>query len=242
MGKQTQAVLQAQADAWRNQFLPLTGCASVSQPSRPVKALFAAALAASLWLAGAPTSQAQSGEGLTLPVRPASAVRSVAPPPPLMSQEEIASRSSREIFPRMVALRHNKTFGRAGPRPDYPVVWSYERQGLPMLALRGWNGFTQVRDPDGEITWMADRMLLNVPRFVVRPAQGATAILRAGPSATAKPLVQLETSVVGGLNGCENGFCSVEIGSRKGYLADEDLWGSPNDMQTSLDAMRGLKR
>lgn len=222
----------------RAAFRPLSAGGPRHAGSYSARSLVAALTLAVTQLVGATVA---SAEPPTLPAQRASAVRSVTPPPPPEPSRatEAAAQSARVVFPRMVALRHVKTNGRSGPDLDHPVLWTYERQYLPMLAIRGWNGFTLVRDPDGAFTWMLDRLLLSAPHFVVRPASGQTAILRAEPSQKGRPLVQLERSVVGELGACDRGFCAVTIGSRKGYLADADLWGSPEDMAESLRSMRG---
>ena len=40
-----------------------------------------------------------------------------------------------------------------------------------------------------------------------------------------------EPGVVGRLAKCEDGWCRIEIGSRKGYIRISDLWGV-NDGET----------
>jgi hypothetical protein len=43
---------------------------------------------------------------------------------------------SGQTVPRYASLRYDEVNGRAGPSPDYPVRWTYERAGLPVVVIR----------------------------------------------------------------------------------------------------------
>ena len=69
------------------------------------------------------------------------------------------SRFSGKPLPRFESLRYSAVHGRQGPNLDHPILWRYEREGLPMLVVRETHGWRRVRDPDGDEVWMQARML-----------------------------------------------------------------------------------
>src|SRR5574339_414312 len=48
--------------------------------------------------------------------------------------------------PRYSSLRYDKVNGRAGPSLDYPIAWTYERQGLPVVIVRESEEWRKIRD------------------------------------------------------------------------------------------------
>lgn len=192
------------------------------------RALAKVALGAALVAGLAAPIAAQQASGGS--VRQAGAVRPIpgqTPAQPVQPAPREAERTLPEA--RFLSLKETRSIGRAGPSLDHAAMWEYHRQGLPMLVLREWNGFKQVRDPDGNLVWMADRLFSERPSFVVRPASGRTAVLRQRPEADARGVAELEVSVVGTLSGCEDGWCEVRVSDVNGWIADADLWGSPED-------------
>ncbi len=77
------------------------------------------------------------------------------------------SRFSGKPLPRFESLRYSAVHGRRGPDLDHPIVWRYEREGLPMLIVRETHGWRRVRDPDGDEVWMQARMLSEAPTAMV---------------------------------------------------------------------------
>ena len=56
--------------------------------------------------------------------------------------------------PRYASLRFDEVNGRSGPSLDYPVKWTYERAGLPVVVIRESNEWRKVRDPMGDEVWV----------------------------------------------------------------------------------------
>ena len=50
------------------------------------------------------------------------------------------SRFSGKPLPRFESLRYSAVHGRRGPHLDHPILWRYEREGLPMLVVRETHG------------------------------------------------------------------------------------------------------
>ena len=104
--------------------------------------IFGAALAA-IPLAAIPVAQAQ--EQLTPGSFKAYAAEGVEPR---------LSDFSGLAVPRYASLRYDMVNGRSGPSPDYPVRWTYERAGLPVVVIRESNDWRKIRDPMGDEVWV----------------------------------------------------------------------------------------
>lgn len=132
------------------------------------------------------------------------------------------SQFSGKPVPRFETLRYSAVNGRAGPSRDHPILWRYEREGLPVLIIKESRDWRRVRDPDGDEVWMHARMLQAAPTAVVRhessllskPEEGAR------ETATVKPNVLVE------LERCDALWCEVDAGQRSGWILRAHLWGA----------------
>ena len=66
---------------------------------------------------------------------------------------------SGQTVPRYASLRYDEVNGRAGPSPDYPVRWTYERAGLPVVVIRESKDWRMIRDPVGDEVWINQSQL-----------------------------------------------------------------------------------
>lgn len=112
---------------------------------------------------------------------------------------------------------------RVGPSEDYKVEWVYRRKGLPVKVVRVMEGWRLIEDPDGDQGWVVAR-LLSPDRGAIVTGEGE-ASMRAGPSASADMKWRLEPGVVGVLGDCGDGWCEFAVGSRKGWVSQDRLWG-----------------
>lgn len=132
------------------------------------------------------------------------------------------SRFSGKPLPRFESLRYSAVHGRQGPNLDHPILWRYEREGLPMLVVRETHGWRRVRDPDGDEVWMQARMLADKRNVLVtREAE-----LKRKPDTGAASKARLKPGVIAELGKCAEGWCAVEIGRQSGWLPETALWGT----------------
>jgi SH3-like domain-containing protein len=68
------------------------------------------------------------------------------------------------------------------------------------------------------VTMLSDRRTA-----IVKP--GEPKPVRVGPYDSAKVAYQAEQGVVGRISKCGNGWCRIDIGSRRGYIREADVWG-----------------
>ena len=134
-----------------------------------------------------------------------------------------AAAQDREV-PYWASLRVDEVNMRVGPSAEYKIAWVYRRQGLPVKVVRINQGWRLVEDPDGERGCIVAR-LLNPARGAIVTGDGL-AELRAAPEAGAPVLWRAEPGVTGALGSCDNGWCRLDIGGRKGWIRAERLWGA----------------
>jgi SH3-like domain-containing protein len=124
--------------------------------------------------------------------------------------------------PRFASLRHDSVNVRAGPSQDYPIRWTYQRQGLPVQILREYENWRFVRDFDGGEGWVHASGLRGQRTVLVT---GGTRVLRAEPAEGAKPVARLEAGVVAKLEKCERVWCRVSVQSYTGWMRQNEVWG-----------------
>jgi SH3-like domain-containing protein len=134
-----------------------------------------------------------------------------------------AAAQNREV-PYWATLRAEEVNMRVGPSEEYRIEWVYRRKGLPVKVVRLQQGWRLVEDPDGERGWIIAR-LLDPDRGAIVTGEGL-AEMRAAPEAGAQVLWRAEPGVVGALGDCEEGWCRLDVGGRKGWIRAERLWGA----------------
>jgi SH3-like domain-containing protein len=127
--------------------------------------------------------------------------------------------------PRFVTLRTDQVNFRAGPGFQYPVVWIYQRDGLPVEIIGEFDVWRQVVAPDGGTGWVHMATIRARRGFYITAPQ---APLRASPDDTAETIAKLDQGVTGLLLTCDptTNFCKASIDNLTGYLARTDFWGA----------------
>jgi len=124
--------------------------------------------------------------------------------------------------PRYASLRYGEVNGRAGPSFDYPVAWSYRREGLPVVIVRESQEWRKIRDPQGDEVWVHRRMLAE-DRTVITTDSGR---LRRSAGARGVALAAFEAGVVARLVRCEAGWCEIRTEEVSGWTEASLLWGA----------------
>lgn len=132
-------------------------------------------------------------------------------------------------LPRFVSLRTDEVNFRAGPGFQYPVLWVYRRQGLPVEVIGEFEVWRKVLAPDGGIGWVHVATIRARRGFIVTARQAS---LRAGPREDAAVVALLDFGVSGSLLHCDaaSDWCEVRAAHVTGYLSRQDFWGAfPNE-------------
>lgn len=114
---------------------------------------------------------------------------------------------------------------RTGPSTEYPTMWIYKRERLPIKILARYKAWRKVEDPDGAQGWMHARLLSATQTAIVLDEEGQPQALRSNPQADAKIIWQVEPGVVGKITQCENGWCLFDVTGRQGYIDGDLIWG-----------------
>lgn len=124
--------------------------------------------------------------------------------------------------PRYSSLRYDRVNGRAGPSRDYPVKWTYERQGLPVIIVRESQDWRKIRDPLGDEVWVSKTQLAGA-RTVITTTAGA---IRREASARSAAAATFGEGTVLQLVECKGDWCRVEAERHKGWALKSLLWGA----------------
>ena len=74
-------------------------------------------------------------------------------------ETELTVRGSGLPVPRYVTLKFDEANLRAGPGREYPVLWQYQKAGLPLLVDAEFGIWRKVLDHDGTVGWMHGSVL-----------------------------------------------------------------------------------
>ncbi len=133
--------------------------------------------------------------------------------------------ASKLPVPRFVTLRTDQVNFRAGPGFQYPVLWIYQRDGLPVEIIGEFDVWRHVVAPDGGTGWIHMATIRARRGFFITASQ---ATLRAGPGPNAGIIAKLDQGVSGLLIACApaSTVCKASAGNLTGYLNRADFWGS----------------
>lgn len=114
---------------------------------------------------------------------------------------------------------------RTGPSTEYPTMWIYKREKLPVKILARYKAWRKVEDHEGTQGWMHARLLSASHSGLVLATSGKPVAMRALPNSNAKIIWLAEPGVVGSLTLCEKGWCLFDVTGRRGYISTDDVWG-----------------
>lgn len=124
--------------------------------------------------------------------------------------------------PRYSSLRYDEVNGRAGPSRDYPVQWTYERAGLPVIIVRESQDWRKIRDPLGDEVWVNKSQLAG-ERTVITVSGGG---IRRTADSKSEFVARFEAGAILQLSDCRSAWCRVEAEGRKGWALRTELWGA----------------
>jgi SH3-like domain-containing protein len=130
-------------------------------------------------------------------------------------------------LPRFASLDSNEVNLRAGPGTDYPILWVYQRKGLPVEIIQEFDTWRRIRDRDGTVGWV-QQGLLSGKRGALVIDEART--LRTDPTGGAKAVAILQPGVVAEIAECgTDNWCRMEVKGYKGWLRRDDFWGTYPD-------------
>lgn len=136
-----------------------------------------------------------------------------------------------QALPRFVSLKPSRANLRSGPGTEYPTVWVYHREGLPLEIIKEFEGWRQVRDADGASGWVLQSFLSGRRTALIEPWEakaGATPpqiALLSDDNEKAGIVVKVEAGVIANVLSCDGKWCWVTVEKFKGYVQQVKLWG-----------------
>lgn len=127
-------------------------------------------------------------------------------------------------LPRFVSISKSEANVRRGPGEDYPLLYQYQRRGLPLEIVAEYGQWRQVRDHEGAEGWMHARLLRGTRTIMVRQAANALA-LRARADGAAGVVALVQSGTIGRLEECADAWCEVQFDGHEGWLPRDMLWG-----------------
>jgi SH3-like domain-containing protein len=125
--------------------------------------------------------------------------------------------------PYWASIASGEAMMRSGPGRNYPGIWLYKRRDLPVRVVQTYPNWRKIEDPDGTQGWMLVTLLSDRRTAVVKP--GEPRDIRVKADANAPVRYRAEAGVVGRIEKCDGTWCRIEIGKRKGWIAESEIWG-----------------
>ncbi len=139
----------------------------------------------------------------------------------------LATAADRPV-PYWASIAAGDALMRTGPGREYPAVWRYRREGLPIRVVQVHESWRRVVDLDGTIGWMAS-VLLSAERTAI--VVGEERPMRSAPDRGSRLLWRAAPGVVGFIRHCERGWCEFAVNGKVGFVETAGLWGvEPNEI------------
>ena len=122
--------------------------------------------------------------------------------------------------PKYASIKKEKAYSRHNASFDAPLEWIYKKKNLPILIIRERDNWREIRDIDGDISWMHVSMISNKRTFINREDQN---LLKYKNNNIVNAIVK--KGVVGKIINCDEIFCKVKIKNYKGLVEKKNLWG-----------------
>lgn len=114
---------------------------------------------------------------------------------------------------------------RTGPSTEYPTMWIYKRERMPIKILAKYKAWRKVEDVDGVQGWMHARLLSASRTALVQGEKGKVFALRSRARNDAKITWRVQPGVVGNITQCQEGWCLFDVTGRQGYIRYDQIWG-----------------
>lgn len=125
-------------------------------------------------------------------------------------------------LPRFASLRSNKVNSHVGPGNNYPIEWTFERQGMPIEIINEFDTWRQIKDPQGTQVWVHKSLLSGRRNAMVQEKRRK--LLKA-PEKDAAVVAYVEPGVIGKLVECKKNWCYIQVKGYGGWLPRKFLWG-----------------
>lgn len=127
-------------------------------------------------------------------------------------------------LPYWASIDTSEAYMRTGPGEQFPIMWVYTREDLPVRVVRLMQGWRYIEEPDGTLGWMSASLLSRQRTAIVIGEEVLP--MRAEASEASALRWNLEPGVVGLLGECADGWCEFEVDRHAGWVEQSHLWGA----------------
>lgn len=127
-------------------------------------------------------------------------------------------------LPYWASIDTSEAYLRRGPGEQFPIMWVYTREDLPVRVVRLMQGWRYIEEPDGTMGWMS-ASLLSRQRTAIVVGEDLLP-MRAAPGEGSALRWNLEPGVVGLLGECAQGWCEFDVDGHAGWVEQSHLWGA----------------
>ena len=132
-------------------------------------------------------------------------------------------RSTNLPLPRYVSLSADEVHVRAGPGLQYPILWQFQKENLPVEVTLEFDAWRKIRDHDGEEGWVHVSLLSGARYGLIVGDSGA--LVRKDPRSDARAIAAFEPRVVARMEECALDWCKVAAQGYAGWVYKNFLWG-----------------
>lgn len=131
---------------------------------------------------------------------------------------------SGQPVPRWLSLKSDEVRARYGPGLDYRILWEYRVRDLPVQVIAETAEWRKICDPDGAVAWV-HRSVVSSRRSVMNRSDAEIGIY-ARRSDTSPLRARLSPHALVAVEDCEEGWCEVRAGRRKGWVRQSQVFGT----------------
>ncbi len=137
--------------------------------------------------------------------------------------------SGKNFIPYFASLRYQKTFVRSGPGRNYPVLYIYNQEYLPLEVISQLDDWLQIRDWSGDQGWILYNQTKRKTRYAIVILEEIAMYQQ--PDKTSNKVARLGYEVTGKIQKCDLQWCRVNVKGNDGWTRRAGLWGLyPNEL------------
>ena len=125
------------------------------------------------------------------------------------------------ITPKYASIKKEKAYSRHNASFDAPLEFIYQKKNLPILIINEHGNWREIRDIDGDETWMHISMISKKKTFINEKDQN---LLKYKDNSNIVNAI-VKKGVVGKIINCGEKFCKVKIKPYRGWMEKKYLWG-----------------
>ena len=123
-----------------------------------------------------------------------------------------------------LSLKNKKVNVRYGPGFDYPIKYIYKKKFLPVEVIDKKENFRRIIDLKKNSGWIHISQLKKGNSLIVIEDK----ILFSKSSKFSRPIAKLEKGRLLIVKKCKNNWCKIKTDKYKGWIDNNNVWGSFN--------------